>query len=322
MKKKYNVLIVGTGNIGAFFDTPLSKDILTHAHAFSKLEEFNLLGFVDIDYDKAEKAADIWHVKAFKSVEEAFKDNIIDVVSICVPDEFHFQIMKELLKYDIKLIFLEKPLAKTLSEGKKILSLYDDIDTSVLVNYSRRFVKEFDNLKEEFNQGLYGSFLCGNAYYGKGLLHNGSHLIDFLMYIIGDIHSSIKLKSNIDFYEDDPSITGLLRFDDNATITINNIPCNNYTVFEIDLFFERKRIRIVDSGFDIEIYDVGKSERFKGYEDLNRVSKYSTELGLALENAALNIYNHLEYGEVLKCTLEDAYKAMEICDDLRGKSCE
>lgn len=322
MNKKYNVLIIGAGNIGAFFDTPLSKDLLTHAHAFWKLKEYNLLGFIDADYDKAKEAADIWGVKAFKDTEEAFKNNIIDIVSICVPDEFHLQIMKELLRYKIKLIFLEKPIAKTLAEGKEILSLYDGTDISVLVNYSRRFVKEFNNIKEEFIQGLYGSFICGNAYYGKGILHNGSHLIDFLIYILGDIHSSINLKSNIDFYEDDPSVTGLLRFDENATVTINNIPCDKYTIFEIDLFFERKRIRIIDSGFDIEIYHVEASERFKGYEDLKIVSKYSTELGLALENAALNIYNHLEYGETLKCTLGDAYKSMEICHNLRENSYE
>ena len=34
-EKKYNVVIIGSGNIGAFYDEPGSEQILTHAHAFS-----------------------------------------------------------------------------------------------------------------------------------------------------------------------------------------------------------------------------------------------------------------------------------------------
>lgn len=319
MNKKYNVLIIGAGNIGAFFDTPISKDVLTHAHAFSRSNKFNLLGFVDSDYRKAQRACDIWNGTPFKDIEEAFKENVIDVVSVCVPDEFHFQIMKKLSKYNVKLIFLEKPLARSLNEGERILSLYDKLDTSILVNYSRRFVNEFDNIKNNFDEGKYGDLLGGNAYYGKGILHNGSHLIDFLRYILGDIKSSIKLKSNIDFYIDDPSITGILRFNDNVIININDIPCNKYTIFEIDLFFEKNRIRILDSGFNIEIYEIVKSDRYKGYNTLGIISKYETELNMALKNAIMNIYNHLEYNEGLKCTIQDAYIAMKLCDSLRDE---
>lgn len=66
MGKSYNVLIIGAGNIGAFFDMPYSKNVLTHAHAFSKVEGFNLLGFVDVDNKKAIEAANIWNAKALK----------------------------------------------------------------------------------------------------------------------------------------------------------------------------------------------------------------------------------------------------------------
>ena len=44
----YNVLIVGAGNIGAMFDTSENEEVLTHAHAFSIVEAFNLVVFIEI----------------------------------------------------------------------------------------------------------------------------------------------------------------------------------------------------------------------------------------------------------------------------------
>ena len=49
MDKSFNVLIIGAGNIGALYDTPDMDKVLTHAHAFSIINGFKLLGFVDLD---------------------------------------------------------------------------------------------------------------------------------------------------------------------------------------------------------------------------------------------------------------------------------
>ena len=54
-----NVVIIGAGKIGAFFDSPDSSNILTHAHAFTANRNFRLLGFVDKDLNQAGRAAQI-----------------------------------------------------------------------------------------------------------------------------------------------------------------------------------------------------------------------------------------------------------------------
>lgn len=320
--EKYKVLIIGAGNIGAFFDNSTSKDILTHAHAFTKVKGFKLLGFLDVDYEKAKQAAAIWDAKAFNSIEEVFENNEVDIVSICVPDEYHFDIVKKVLVYEPRLLFLEKPLAKTIDEADKILSLSQKKDIPVLINYSRRFVKEFNDIKVKFDEGEFGNFIGGSAYYGKGILHNGSHLIDFLRYILGNIESSKVLKSHADFYLDDPSVTGILEFNNNTTMVVHGVPCNHYTIFEIDLLFEKMRFRIVDSGFNIEVYGIEESEKFSGYQMLNKLYEYNTELSIALENAVINIYNYMENKEELRCTIDDAYETMKICENLRRASFE
>ena len=70
--KKFNVLVMGAGRIGALFDNPLNKQIITHAHAASKHKNFNLVGFVDKDKENLNKAAQLWNCKGFSTTKDAF----------------------------------------------------------------------------------------------------------------------------------------------------------------------------------------------------------------------------------------------------------
>lgn len=318
MKKIYNVLIIGAGNIGAFFDTPSSENTLTHAKAFSRTEGFNLLGFVDASKKNGEEAAKLWGVNYYSTLEEAFTKNKVDIVSVCVPDEYHYDILKRISNYPIKLVFAEKPLAKNMDQANKIIKIYKEKSIRCLVNYSRRFVAEFNILKENILKGQYGKFVCGNGYYGKGTLHNGSHLIDLLRYLIGEIEDIKVINYNFDFYNDDPSISAILSFQKKRDFVMQNLPCNNYTIFELELLFEHRRIRIVDSGFKIEEYSVLDSKVFNGYRNLFKEKEYETELNKAMLKAIINIYNSLTYDEELKCTLDDAYKDMKVCEKLKA----
>jgi len=149
MGVKYNILIVGTGKIGAFFDTPQCDKILTHAHAFSSLENFNFIGFVDSRINKAKEAASLWKSRFFWSLEDAFKHNRIDVVCITVSTKSHFEVLKRLANFPIKLAFIEKPFTNNLSHAMEIKELFGKKNIQILVNYSRRFVSEFEYLKNK-----------------------------------------------------------------------------------------------------------------------------------------------------------------------------
>ena len=317
MEKMYNVLIIGAGNIGAFFDTPLSLNILTHAHAFTRIKGFNLLGFVDMDIKKAEKASILWNTIYFENIERAFEKNRIDVVSLCVPDEYHYELLQKLSNFPIKLVFAEKPLAKNVREVEEIVALYNKRKIKCLIDYSRRFVCEFEKLKNNILSGMYGKFICGNGYYGKGTVHNGSHLIDFLRYIIGEIIDTKTFNYDIDFSKEDPSISAILKFQYGGIFTMSNISCSNYTIFEVELLFEEAKIRIIDSGFKMEIYEVVNNPMFIKYRNLVKKKDINTSLGSAMENAVKNIYNNLSFNEKLRCTLEDGYNALNICEKLK-----
>lgn len=318
MSKKYDVLVIGAGVIGASYDYPASAEILTHAHAFLANEGFNLCGFVDSDTAKAASAAETWQTKYYKNIEEAFNAQHYDVVSVTVPDEYHYDVLLQLVDYPIKFVFAEKPLVDNTVQGKEIIRIYEKAQIPILVNYSRRFIPEIERIKHCIQSGKIGRFICGNGYYGKGILHNGSHMVDLLRYLIGEIVDSRVIKYDFDFYEDDPSVSAVLELADNKLFTLNHVPCNHFTVFEMDLLFENGRVRITDVGQRIEYYDIFQSNTFQGYKFAEKSQEINTTYTKAMYFAVQNIFDYLDKGQALKCSMLDGYKAVEICEKLKA----
>jgi predicted dehydrogenase len=310
MKFKFNSLIIGAGNISACFDNPQSRSVLTHAHAFYRHENFNLIGFVDTNIEKANIAAGLWNCQSFENIEEAFKKSQIDVISIAVPDEYHYDVLKTISKYKVKVVFLEKPIAKTIKQADEIIEIYKNIP--VLINYSRRFVKEFYEIKEKIKNGDFGKYISGTGYYGKGVLHNGSHMVDLLRFLIGEIEDFDIINSIKDYYNEDPSISAILKFADGKIFSLNAVDCRMFTIFEADFIFEKARFKMKDLGFILEEYDIKDNEIFKGYKNLKLSKTTTTSLNTAMYNAVNNIYEFLTEKKTLVCNIKDAYKSMEL----------
>lgn len=306
--KKYNVVIIGAGKIGAFFDKPQDKNILTHANAFYKNEHFCFMGFFDVDLEKAKEAAKRWQVKAYSSIEEALQE--AEVVSCTVSDAYHYKVLEQIAEFPIKFVFTEKPLTKTIEEAKRITELYQKKQIPIQVNYTRRFVSEFQDIKRKIKQ--YGTFIRGTGYYGKGVLHNGSHMLDFITFLLGNIEKAIGKKKIKDFEENDPSVEVELKVS-NGVIQLFPIDCRVVTIFELELFFEKARIRFLEGGLTVELYEVKESDVFSGYYNYRKVDIINVNYGNAFENALNNIYNVLEEKECITCPVEEAKNVLELC---------
>jgi len=316
MVEVFNVLIIGAGRIGAFFDTPGKDYILTHAHAFKKHPGFNLIGFIDTKIQRAEEASNIWNTRAFLTIDEAFSKHDIDVAVVAVSDEYHYPVLKELLNYPIKLVFSEKPITKTVEQAVEIVDLFKKKGIPLVINYSRRFVPDFLSLKDKISSDTFGGYLSGSGYYGKGTLHNGSHMIDLLMFLLGDIDKTHTVLNVSDHFKDDPTCSAILTFKSDGKFFMQAIDCRNYTLFEIDLLFEKQRVRILESGFKIEYYDVFNSEIFAGYQELKMIESRNTKLIDAIPYASENIYNFLTKGVTCLSLGEEAILSQKVCTSI------
>jgi predicted dehydrogenase len=317
MNSVYNVLIIGAGAIGAFYDSPDSENILTHAHAFTAHNGFLLVGFVDKNPEQALRAVQIWGGTIFDSIDEAFAHQKVDIVCICTSDESHYEYLKKVSSFPVKLVFAEKPITKTLSEAEEIYEIYSKKNIPVCVNYRRSFVPEIEQLKIKFKDGIYGHYLTGTGYYGKGFLHNGSHMIHLLQYFFNEIKYSNTTACEIDYYSNDPSLSAIFKISGSNPFYLQHVNCNYYTIFEADFIFEKARIRITDTGLKIEEYIVRESDVYAGYRFIEKTVEKSTLLTRSLFLSADNIYNHLSKGEPLKCDLDDALSIMKICSEVK-----
>lgn len=310
--KKYKVVIVGAGNIGALFDQADSEEILTHAHAFSADSRFVLKGFFDADFERAKVAAERWRVTAFQTLDEAMEGT--DIVCCTVPDKFHFDVLKQIAEYPIKLVFTEKPFTKTIAQSEEIVKLYQEKQIPILLNYTRRFVTELIQLKEKI--GEYGSFLRGTGYYGKGILHNGSHMIDFIRYLLGEVSVEKSQNPIFDFEQDDPSVEAYLTVA-GSPIFLHPVDCQVATIFELELFFEKARIRLLDGCAYVERFEVLPSPTYEGYFNYRKVDEYPVKYDSSFRNAVSNIADYLEKKTALICTEQDGLRVLEICKRLQ-----
>lgn len=309
-------LIIGAGRIGAMNDRPSNPAILTHAHAFSSLPGTTLLGFVEKDLACARAAVRRWGGTA-DSLDGFFRSHgRIDIVSIASPDHTHEEYLLDLARRDVALVFAEKPLCPSLAGARRIASLYAKRRIPLAVNYSRRYVPEFGALSADIARGRYGSFLGGSGRYGKGLVHNGTHMIDLLRFLLGPVAAGAALDAVSDFVPSDLTRTVLLKVRGKQFFLLA-VPQDNYTVFDADLLFEKAKITIADSGRRIEIASVIDDPVYSGYRVLGKPAVIETSLTKALGYAARSLRAYLVSGSPLKCTAGDAVEALRVCERLR-----
>ena len=130
-----------------------------------------------------------------------------------------------------------------------------------------------------------------------------------------------KISETVDFYEHDPSVSALLTLRGGGVFYLCHIDCTKFDIFELDVTFERKRIRIRELGTVIEEYSVGDNAVFKGYRTLNKDAEYATEHRKAMYHAIANIRNNLDRDEPLLCTLEESFDTVKTCSRiLRGRA--
>ena len=144
-------------------------------------------------------------------------------------------------------------------------------------------------------------------------------MVDLLQFLVGEVGKVAKVSETVDFYDHDPSVSALLTMCCGGVFYLSHIDSRKFHVFELDLTFERKRIRIRDLGRIIEEYSVGDNGSFEGHRTLNKDADYPTEHSKAMYHAIANIRNNLDRNEPLVCTLEESLDTVKTCSRiLRG----
>ena len=317
---KFNVALVGCGNIAGGYDLTSHRDepALTHAAAFAAHPEFNLLACCDPDYLKRNSFKEKWHFAYAVADMEQLKniDATFHVVCICSPTHLHALHLEGALSLNPKLIFCEKPVTNNLKSSEDLIKRYAEKNIPFVVNYTRRWDPDVLSLKNEFSNLKWGKILSVSGVYNKGILNNGSHLIDIIRFLLGDLNLLSTGRAVYDFWKDDPSVPVLLETSSGIPVTLNIADAQYYSIFEIEFATEFGLVRIEDGGMNWSTRQVTDSEDFPGYRKIGIKVQKSGRYKESMTNAIFNIYQILNEGNNAASDGNSALETNKLCDEI------
>ncbi len=199
---------------------------------------------VDPVLDRAEKIAGNDH--AYTNIEKMYKSEEIDAVYIATPHHLHKPMIKEALEQG-KHVFCEKPVTVSVQDAREILELSKQYPKfKIGFNYQYRYDHKCYRLVQGVKSGLLGKIYYANCnvffsrdvdYFNEGpwrtktntagggtLLIHGSHIIDVLLWALGEPISVLGKVDTLKFkkIEVEDIGFGIVEFQNGSYAQINN----------------------------------------------------------------------------------------------------
>jgi len=310
-------VIIGAGQIAGGLDGPKDKAILTHAHAYKSNPNTELIGVCDTNEDALIKFNKKWKTKTFSDAKEMLDECRPEIISICSATQTHSKMLSLALSSNTaKVILCEKPFVSTKEEFDEINRLLEKNSKKLFINFIRRYDPSFIKLAQIIKSGELGNIQSFQGRFSKGLIHNGSHMLELIEWLIGSI-SKIKI---LDLHKSESDFLGQFYVhSENANGILTNQEATHYDYFELDIMLSGAKVAISDQGRSITILKPQKSKLFTGYSYLQEHSTFSGTLERNMANSldfALSNDSH----SILQTHLNLSAKLLHITKTLQKSS--
>ena len=244
--------LIGLGYIGK-----------VHLRNCLKLKSARLVAVSDISKKALNLAKKTGIKKTYKDYQQLLNDDSIEAVIIALPSHLHATCAKESAEAG-KHVFLEKPLARNLAEGKDILSAARKNGIKLMVGYPFRFSSLFQALKEKIQSGelgevqiAYATNIGSGPFFhraendiprpvpawwfkkeltgGGALIDVGSHMINLVRWYFGEVSnvkSYLGYRFNLDFED---HATCILKFKSGQIAIVNAGWFSQQTQIKVEL---------------------------------------------------------------------------------------
>jgi predicted dehydrogenase len=145
MKKEYGVVLIGCGHIGRQH----IRDIYYHEH-------IRVIGVVDVDPKRAQEFCAMYKAGSWST---DYRDYLIrsdvDIVIVATYVNTHLSIAKDCL-LNKKHVICEKPIGRTMQEGKEFMDIVKASDCKVLISHVLRHNQTYQKVAELIQKGAIG----------------------------------------------------------------------------------------------------------------------------------------------------------------------
>jgi len=126
--------IFGVGHLGKF-----------HLNNWKQIPDVEIVGFFDPNNEHAKAVEAEYGIKRYMDEEALMKAS--DMIDVVTPTHLHFPVCEMAIKMG-KHVFVEKPMANTIEEGKSIVEMVKESGVKLQVGHVERFNPAFTALKD------------------------------------------------------------------------------------------------------------------------------------------------------------------------------
>jgi len=296
LKSRAKIALIGCGRIGWLLENdPLRKKPASHWGAIQRLaDRFELTAICDNNQQRLTELAKISGATPFFDYKKLIKSRLADFIIVAVPTILHYKVTSYAIKSGVKGIILEKPVASNLYQAKRLLNQAAKANLPIVVNHERRYDPLFIKIKEIITRKIWGELksIFGRVYTqftwpaeqmldlsATPLIHDGTHLIDLIRFLGGEVEALSGWgwktdKSSFNLL----NIGAVLELKGERRAFLEFCGQRDYFHFELDLFFERARIRVGNGikdffvAVDSKNYSGFRELEARPFEDYNRES--------------------------------------------------
>lgn len=153
----FGIGIIGCGKIAQ----------VRHIPEYAENPDAKLLGFYDINLERARELAEKHGATAYETVEELLANPQIQAVSICAANFAHAELTIAALRAG-KHVLCEKPMAITLEECESMVEEANKAGKYLMIGHNQRLAKAHSTAKELIDEGLIGRIVTFRTTFGHG----------------------------------------------------------------------------------------------------------------------------------------------------------
>ena len=217
MTDRIRVAVIGTGGWGE-----------QHARIFSRRADTDVVAIVGRDPGRTAARASGYGTEAFTDIEQMLAEAKPDLVTVCLPNEGHYDVTLQLVRAGVPLL-VEKPLVFDMSEADTLITEAAARDLFFAINLNHRFAEPVLRAKAAIDAGDIGRPVFatwrfgGEANHGTSkhanLIETQCHGFDMLEHLVGPITSVMAQMTDMT-YGDWSTIAIALEFEGGAVGTM------------------------------------------------------------------------------------------------------
>ena len=278
--------IVGLGRIASTLEEDtLREKPCTHAGAIAADPDALLVAGCDIDAEARRRFREDWRVEVYQDSAELLAKSRPDIVVIATYPESHRRLCEEAVSAGVPVVLCEKPLARSLRDARAIARLHRSGRAKILVNHERRYSRDYIEARKAVESRRCGSLLSvkGTLCFGSRLprrevlLHDGTHLLDAISFVSGGTLRLNRRFGSMRGNKNSAFLMGRLRRSPFSSegeragrlgipVCIEVGSQRDHLIFELELAFERGRIRLGNGVYSFE--RSVESPYYEGYRSL------------------------------------------------------